>query len=266
MTRASSPDNADNAHDGGRAAPPEVERHGDVRRKLGGVRYTDDIQLPGMLHAKILRCPHPHARIRGIDASRALAMDGVYAVVTGKDMPRRFGIIPWTPDEYPLCVDRVRYVGDGVAAVAAVDEDTALRALERIEVEYDVLPAHLDPFEALQSSGSYEDGSFIHPPRREGWNGNVTKKVRLEFGEVDALLEASDVVVEGAYFFEGTTHAAIEPHCAIGLWEPDGGGPDGGGPEGGGPVGAEARGAGPGRTGAERAPASAGSGRLMRLC
>ena len=86
------------------------------------------------------------------------------------------------------------------------------------------MPAHLDPFEALEAGGSYEDGSYIHPPRKEGWNGNITKQVRLEFGEVEALLEASDVVVEGDYFFEGTTHAAIEPHCAIGMWHSDGDG------------------------------------------
>ncbi|HEX9887734.1 MAG TPA: molybdopterin cofactor-binding domain-containing protein, partial [Longimicrobiales bacterium] len=108
---------------------------------------------------------------------------------------------------------------DGVAAVAAVDEDTALRALELIEVEYRVLPAYLTPEEALASNGSYEDGAYIHPPRKEGANGNVTKKVRLEFGDVDGRMGASEVVVEGDYFFEGTTHAAIEPHCAIGRWD-----------------------------------------------
>ena len=78
-----------------------------------------------MLHGKILRSPHPHARIRAIDTSRAEALPGVHAVVTGADMPVTYCVIPWTRDEYPLCVDRVRYMGDGVAAVAAVDEDTA---------------------------------------------------------------------------------------------------------------------------------------------
>ncbi len=124
---------------GGRASSPEVGRHGDMLGRVGGgVRYTDDIQLPGMLHAKIVRCPHPHARILSIDASEALAMPGVHGVITGKDMPIKFGIIPWTPDEYPLALDVARFVGDGVAAVAATDERTALDASRKIKIEYEV--------------------------------------------------------------------------------------------------------------------------------
>ena len=82
-------------------------------KSTGRAVYTDDIQLPGMLHGKILRSPHPHARILSIDASSALALEGVHGVVTGRDMPTTYGIIPWTPDEYPLALDRVRYIGDG---------------------------------------------------------------------------------------------------------------------------------------------------------
>ncbi|MDE2753545.1 MAG: xanthine dehydrogenase family protein molybdopterin-binding subunit [Gemmatimonadota bacterium] len=183
----------------------------------GRARYTDDIRLPGMLHGKILRSPHPHARIVAIDTSRAEALEGVHGVVTGRDMPTTYGIIPWTPDEYPLCVDKVRYVGDGVAAVAAVDEDTANAALALIDVEYEELPAYLDPHEAIAA-----DGPFIHEPRKKGRNGNITKTVELAFGDVDRGFEGSDLVVEGDYFFEGTTHTPIEPHCAVGLAEPDG--------------------------------------------
>jgi 4-hydroxybenzoyl-CoA reductase alpha subunit len=193
-----------------------------LSKSTGRALYTDDIQLPGMLHGRILRSPHPHARIVGIDTSRAEALDGVRAVVTGRDMPVLYGIIPWTPDEYPLAVDRVRYVGDGVAAVAATDEDTAIAALGLIAVEYEVLPAHFDPMAALEAEGTYEDGAYIHPPRKEGWNGNVTKKVHLDFGDVDAGIEAADVVIEGQYYFEGSTHTPIEPHCAIGYFEGDG--------------------------------------------
>jgi 4-hydroxybenzoyl-CoA reductase alpha subunit len=190
-----------------------------LEKSTGRAVYTDDLALPGMLHGKILRSPHAHARIVAVDTSGAEALAGVRGVVTGRDMPTTFGIIPWTPDEYPLAVDRVRYVGDGVAAVAAVDEDTALRALDLIRVEYEELPAFLDPFEALAADGTTP---FIHDAKKEGRNGNVTKHVLLEFGDVEGLMEASEVVVEGEYFFEGTTHAPIEPHCAIGLWEPDG--------------------------------------------
>lgn len=198
------------------------QRKVDGRAKsTGAARYTDDLALPGMLHGKILRSPHPHARIVSIDASEALALEGVHAVVTGADMPVTFGIIPWTPDEYPLALDRVRYIGDGVAAVAAVDEDTANRALERIRVEYEELPAWLDPEAALAADGS-EGAPFIHEPKKPGWNGNITKSVKLEFGDVEAALTDADVVVEGDYLFEGTTHTPIEPHCAIGMWEEDG--------------------------------------------
>lgn len=198
------------------------QRKVDGRAKAtGAARYTDDLALPGMLHGKILRSPHPHARIVSIDASEALALEGVYAVVTGADMPVTFGIIPWTPDEYPLALDRVRHIGDGVAAVAALDEDTANRALELIRVEYELLPAFLDPQAALAAKGGPE-APFIHDAKKPGWNGNVTKKVKLEFGDVEEALAQADVVVEGDYLFEGTTHAPIEPHCAIGLWEGDG--------------------------------------------
>jgi 4-hydroxybenzoyl-CoA reductase subunit alpha len=190
-------------------------------KSTGRAEYTDDIVLPGMLHGKILRSPHPHAKILSIDTSAAEALPGVHGVVTGRDMAVPYGIIPWTPDEYALCVDRVRYIGDGVAAVAAVDEDTAIAALALIQVDYEVLPAHTDPHEALAVEGSYEDGAHIHEAKKAGWNGNVTKIVKLAFGEVEQGLADADIVIEGDYFFEGTTHAAIEPHCAIGRFEPE---------------------------------------------
>ncbi|HIF57606.1 MAG TPA: aldehyde oxidase [Gemmatimonadetes bacterium] len=185
-------------------------------KSTGRAVYTDDIVLPGMLHGKILRSPHPHARIVSIDVSEAEKLEGVHAVITGGDIPTKYGIIPWTADEYPLCTDRVRYIGDGVAAVAAMDEDLAIRALELIRVEYEELPAFLDPYESLAADGSTP---YVHEPRKEGGNGNVTKQVQLEFGEVDELMAESDVIVEGKYFFEGSTHTPIEPHCAIGLWD-----------------------------------------------
>ncbi len=187
-----------------------------LAKSTGQAQYTDDLTFPGMLHGKILRSPHAHARIVSIHTARAEALEGVHGVITGRDMPTTYGIIPWTPDEYPLCLDRVRYIGDGVAAVAAVDEDTANRALGLIDVEYEELPAFFDPHDALDADGSTP---YVHDAKKEGWNGNVTKMVHLEFGEVDNAMEASDVVVEGEYFFEGTTHTPIEPHCAIGRWD-----------------------------------------------
>lgn len=193
-----------------------------LEKSTGRATYTDDLALPGMLHGKILRSPHAHARIASIDTSKAEALPGVHGVLTGAELPTTYGIIPWTPDENALAVDRVRYIGDGVAAVAAVDEDTALEALSLIEVEYELLPVILDPREALAAEGSYEAGDYIHPPRKDGWNGNVTKMVKLEFGDVDGGLARAEVEVEGEYWFEGTTHAAIEPHCAIGRFDGNG--------------------------------------------
>ncbi len=178
-----------------------------VDRMRGITRYTDDLKLPGMLHGKIKRSPHAHARIVSIDASRALAMPGVHGVVTGKDFPIPYGVIPWTPDENALCVDKVCYVGDGVAAVAAVDEDKAIAACDAIDIEYEILPAYFDPEEALD-----REAVQINPYSKKG---NLSKKVELGFGDVDAALAEADVVIEDDYFFEGTTHTAIEPHCAL---------------------------------------------------
>ena len=190
-----------------------------MAKATGRAVYADDMALPGMLHAKILRSPHPHARILSIDTAAAEAMDGVKAVVTGADMPEKYCIIPWTRDEEPLCVDKVRFIGDAVAAVAAVDEDTAIRALDAIRVLYEPLPAWFDPRDALEPGPGEE---HIHAPKKEGHNGNITKMLNLEFGPVDDELATSDVVVEGDYYFEGSTHAPIEPHCAIGYVDPEG--------------------------------------------
>lgn len=182
-------------------------------KSTGRALYTDDFVFPGMLYDKILRGPHPHARIVSIETTTAETLDGVHGVITGQDMPTTYGVIPWTPYEYPLCVDRVRYVGDdGVAAAAAVHEDTALCALELIEVEYEELPAFLDPYDALEADGSTP---YVLDTKKVGWNSNITEKVHLQFSDVDVLMDGSDVVLEGYYFFESTTHTPIEPHCAI---------------------------------------------------
>ena len=175
-------------------------------RVTGQVRYTDDLALPRMLFGRLVRCPHPHARIVGIDATRALARPGVVAVITGKDLPERFGIIPWTPDEYPLALDRARFVGDAVAAVCATDERAAHEAADLVDVEYEILPAATDL-----------DGAIARPEVGLGRAGtdNVSKEVALAFGDVDGLLAASDVVVEGEIHYEGSAHAPIETHCAL---------------------------------------------------
>src|SRR5207249_10757144 len=105
----------------------------------GSARYADDIRLPRMLYGRLLRSTRPHALIKKIDVSRALAYPGVVAIVTGADMPEKMGIMPSTQDETALAVDKVRYVGEPVAAVAALDEDTAFEALSLIRVDYEPL-------------------------------------------------------------------------------------------------------------------------------
>lgn len=180
----------------------------------GRTQYADDLTFPGMLHAKLVRSPHAHARLLNIDGRRALQLEGVHAIITGKDMPTPYGILPWTQDEYALCLERALFVGDAVACVAAVDETTAFRAAELVDVEYEVLPHVLDPGEALLE-GAVKVNDFAK-------KGNVTKHVHLEFGSPDEELGRSDIVAGGDYFFEGNTHVPIEPHCAIGVMEPTG--------------------------------------------
>ena len=189
-----------------------------LAKATGEAIYADDIQLPGMLHAKTLRSPHPHARIRSIDTARAEALEGVHAVITGADLPTKYGVIPWTPDENALATDLVRFIGDEVAAVAAVDEDTANRALELIDVDYELLHAYLEPEESLE-----RHDPAIHPDNKKG---NISKHVELSFGEVNAALERAEAgeltLIEDDYTFHGTTHAPIEPHCAVARYSPDG--------------------------------------------
>src|SRR5215472_8306995 len=121
-------------------------RRVDGRAKVTGqTRFADDIFLPRMAHCKLLRSPHPHARIRGMDVSRAMAHPGVYLILTGKDLPVQYGILPVSQDEQALCLDHVRHVGDPVAAVVAREELAAFEALDLIDVDYDILPTITGP-------------------------------------------------------------------------------------------------------------------------
>src|ERR1700740_2923719 len=128
-------------------------RRVDARAKVTGqTRFADDISLPRMAYCKLLRSPHPHARIRSINVSRAAAHPGVYLVLTGKDLPIQYGILPVSQDEQALCLDHVRHVGDPVAAVVAREELIAFEALDLIKVEYEILTTISDPEEALATS------------------------------------------------------------------------------------------------------------------
>ena len=189
-------------------------RRVDARAKVTGqTRFADDLFLPRMLHCKLLRSPHPHARIRRIDARAAVTAPGVKLVLTGVDLPIPYGILPVSQDEHALCLNRVRFVGDPVAAVVAVDEQTACEALDGIRVDYEPLPTIADPEEALTTP----------QPRIQPYgDGNVHKKVALQFGEVDAAMASADRVFEDIFFYEGSTHLAIEQHAALAAVDPDG--------------------------------------------
>jgi 4-hydroxybenzoyl-CoA reductase alpha subunit len=182
---------------------------------VGETRYADDFFLPRMAYGRLLRSPHAHALIRSIDVSRARALPGVYAVITGADLPRvKFGILPVSQDEEALCTEKVRLVGDAVAAVAAVDEETAERACRAIEVDYAPLPALMSIEEAL-----------AHPEVRiheYGDGPNVHKNVALQFGDVEAAFAEADLVREDVFFYEGNTHLPMEQHAAVAHATPDG--------------------------------------------
>jgi len=125
---------------------PKVDAYGKV---TGRALYADDIMLPRMVYGRLLRSPYAHARILSIDTSRALALPGVLAVITGQDLPQKYGILPSSQDEYALALDKVRYVGDPVVAIAALDPDILDEAMKLMHVEYEVLPALMSIDEAL---------------------------------------------------------------------------------------------------------------------
>jgi len=182
---------------------------------VGETKYADDFFLPRMAYGRLLRSPHGHALIRSIDVSRARELPGVYAVITGADLPRvKFGILPVSQDEEALCTEKVRMVGDAVAAVAAVDEETAERACRLIEVGYEPLPTLMSIEAAL-----------AHPEIRiheYGDGPNIHKNVALQFGDVEAAFAASDLVREDVFFYEGNTHLPMEQHAAVAHATPDG--------------------------------------------
>src|SRR5690348_16812898 len=181
-------------------------------KTTGAGKYTDDLSVPGMLVGKILHSPYPHARITRIDISRAEALEGVIAIATGKDAPKTYGILPVGHDETALAVDKVRYIGDNVACVAAVDEATADRALRLIDVEYEVLPAYFDPEESMKA-----ETYLIH----EGRPHNVEKDYHHVFGDPEQAFAEADYVAEGRFLANEVTHAAMEPHSTLASFETD---------------------------------------------
>ncbi|MBI2874283.1 MAG: xanthine dehydrogenase family protein molybdopterin-binding subunit [Firmicutes bacterium] len=184
----------------------------DARAKARGeTRYLGDMSLPGMLHGKILRSPHPHARIVGIDCRRALSLAGVKAVVTGRDLPpHKYGYL--VQDELILARDLVRFAGEEVAAVAAVDEDTAQEALDLIRVEYEVLPAVFEMEDAMA-----EGAPRIHDVER-----NIASRVVINRGDVERGFQEAHLVMEDRFTTQSVHQGYLDPVSCITRWEDDG--------------------------------------------
>ncbi len=185
-----------------------------VDKVTGRIQYTDDISLPNMVYGKILGSSIAHGRVKRIDTSKAAALAGVLAVLTSKDVTdTQYGVSPARYDEYIFANDKVRHVGDEVAAVAAIDEKTAERALRLIEVEYEELPVLLDPFQATA-----EGAPLIH----DCYPRNINTHVDHEFGDVEAGFARAHHVREETFTGNHIYQSPLEPHAAIATWDPDG--------------------------------------------
>src|SRR5262245_5096262 len=180
----------------------------------GRTLFADDVVLRQMLYAKILRSTRAYDRIVSIDTSEVETMDGVIAILLGKELPITFGILPVSQDEHTLAIDTVRYVGEPVVAVAAVDEETAEEAIRRIRVEYDEFAAVMSIAEAVRPTKN--------PIQPYAEQGNIHKTVSFEFGDTSRALEAADLVLEDTFFYQGNTHLPMEQHAAVGLYHSDG--------------------------------------------
>ena len=183
-----------------------------AEKTTGSGKYTDDLSVPGMLVGKILHSPYPHARIKAIDTNKAEKLDGVVAVAVGQDAPKTYGILPVGHDEYPLALDKVRYVGDNVACVVATSETIAERALELIDVDYEVLPGYFDPEESMKAKSD-----LIHDHKLN----NIEKDYHHVFGDPERGLAEADQVAEARFISNEVTHAAMEPHSTLASFEID---------------------------------------------
>ncbi len=208
-------------------------------KATGEAQFAMDVTLPGMLYGKILRSPHAHARIIRIDTSQAEQLPGVKAIVTARDTAGvRYAFVdtPGHPaDEYPLATDKVRYIGEDVAAVAAVDLDTAEKALSLIEVQYELLPAVFDPEEAMKPGAPAVHDEIV-PTTTSAWEdwgakkktvpykvvNNICATTNIAYGDVEKGFQESDHIREDRFYAPATAHAALEPHVAVASFNPAG--------------------------------------------
>ncbi len=208
-------------------------------KATGEAKFTVDIALPGMLHGKILRSPYPHAKILSIDTSKAEALPGVKAVITGKDTGEvRFSFIDtprYPADQCPLAIDKVRFIGEEVAAVAAVSEDIAEEALSLIKVEYEQLPAVFDPEEAMKDGAprihdrivpttttAWEDFGVTREARPYDAVNNISNQVSITVGDAEQGFKESDHIRQDRFAIPATSHIALEPHGALASFDSSG--------------------------------------------
>jgi 4-hydroxybenzoyl-CoA reductase alpha subunit len=185
-----------------------------VSKCIGQTVFADDVFLPQMLYAKLLRSTRPHARIRNIDTAAAEGLAGVKAILLGYELPVTFGILPVSQDEHTLAIDVVRYVGEPVVAVAAVDEETAEEAVRLIRVDYEDLPPVMSISDGAKPTAT--------PIQAYAEDGNIHKSVSFEFGNTDAAFRNADLVLDDLFFYQGSTHLPLEQHAAVASFHPDG--------------------------------------------
>ncbi|MBC8266679.1 MAG: molybdopterin-dependent oxidoreductase [Flavobacteriales bacterium] len=188
-----------------------------LKKAKGEADYTDDILEKNTLHCKFLRSPFAHAEIKSINFKEALKVEGVVDVVTGKDIPNKFGVLPISEDETALAVHKVRYIGEIVVAVVAESEKIAEKALSKIEVKYAPYKQYLDMMDSIED---VKENEQIHSHSR--FNNNIHKKAELRFGDQKKGFETSHYQVEREFDFEGINHGFTEPHAAIAKWDENG--------------------------------------------
>jgi 4-hydroxybenzoyl-CoA reductase subunit alpha len=187
-------------------------RRVDARAKVTGqTLFADDLDFPRMVHVKLVRSTVPHARIKNIECTVAKAMPGVLGIMLGNELPVPYGILPVSQDENALAIDKVRFVGDPVAAVTALTEDQAHEAALAVKVEY----------EMLTTIDSIDTALKTPEPRIQdhGDEGNIHKKIAFRFGDIEGGFQQADTILEDTLFFQGNTHLPIEQHSAVAVPE-----------------------------------------------
>ena len=196
-----------------------------VDKVTGAAKFADDMQFgPGLLYGRLTRSPHAHALVEKIDATKALALPGVKAVVTGEDTPGYIGL--YLQDRHIFATDRVRYIGDPVAGIVATSEEIAEQAIKLVEVEYEELPAVFDPLDAIKPDApllhpdldKYQVVNFVFPKS----GTNISNHFKVRKGDIEKGFAQCDVVVEGEFRVPQIQHVPIEPHIAVAQAEQSG--------------------------------------------